>query len=86
VHLAGSSLTSHVVADLLDIANPRRLGGQPERFRFPFITTEAVWPSAADEIVLANDNNFPAGGGRDGAVRDATEFIRLQLARPLCGG
>jgi glycerophosphoryl diester phosphodiesterase len=85
VHLAGSSLTSHVVADLLDIANPRRLGGHPEPFRFPFITTEAVWPSAADEIVLANDNNFPAGGGRDGAVRDATEFIRLQLARPLCG-
>jgi hypothetical protein len=44
-----------------------------------------VWPLAADEIVLANDNNFPAGGGREGAARDATEFIRLKLARPLCG-
>ena len=86
VHLAGSSLTSHVVADLLDIANPRRIAGHPERFTFPFITTEAVWPAAADEIVLANDNNFPAGGGRDGALRDATELIRLRLARPLCTG
>ena len=84
VHLAGSALTSLVVVDLLDIANPRRIAGHPERFRFPFITTEAVWPTALDEIVLANDNNFPAGGGRDGAVRDATEFIRLRLARPLC--
>ena len=85
VHLAGSALTSHVVADLLVIAKPRRIAGLPERFRFPFITTEAVWPTAVDEIVLANDNNFPAGGGRDGAVRDATELIRLHLPRPLCG-
>jgi hypothetical protein len=85
IHLAGSALTSHVVADLLDIANPKRIGGHPERFRFPFITTEAVWATAVDEIVLANDNNFPAGGGREGAVRDATEFIRLRLPRPLCG-
>lgn len=85
VHVAGTSLTSQVVADLLDIANSRRIAGHPERFTFPFVTTEAVWPTAVDEIVLANDNNFPAGGGRDGAVRDATEFVRLQLARPLCG-
>jgi glycerophosphoryl diester phosphodiesterase len=84
VHLAGNALTSHVVADLLDIANPQRIAGHPERFTFPFVTTEAVWATAPDEIVLANDNNFPAGGGRDGAARDATEFIRVKLARPLC--
>ena len=35
-------------------------------------------------LLLANDNNYPAGGGREGAVRDATEFIRLQLNSPLC--
>jgi glycerophosphoryl diester phosphodiesterase len=56
----------------------------PERFTFPFGTTEAVWATAPDETVLANDNNLPAGGGRPGAERDATEFIRLRLARPLC--
>ncbi|HUE87664.1 MAG TPA: esterase-like activity of phytase family protein [Vicinamibacterales bacterium] len=86
IQLAGGALTSLVVADLLDIANPQRIAGHPERFTFPFITTEAVWPTARDEIVLANDNNFPAGGGRPGAVHDATEFIRLQLSRPLCAG
>lgn len=84
VHLAGRALTSHEVADLLDLANPRRLGGHPERFTFPFITTEAVWALTREVLVLANDNNFPAGGGRPGALRDATEFIRLTLARPLC--
>jgi hypothetical protein len=84
VQLAGSALVSSVVADLLDIANPQRLGGHGERFTFPFITTEAIWPTGRDEVVLANDNNFPAGGGRPGAVRDATEFIRLRLGRPLC--
>jgi glycerophosphoryl diester phosphodiesterase len=84
VHLAGNSVVSQVVVDLLDIANPQRLGGHAERFTFPFITTEAIWPTARDEVILANDNNFPAGGGRPGAVRDATEFIRLQLGRPLC--
>ena len=84
VHLAGSALVSSVVADLLDIANPQHLGGHPERFAFPFITTEAVWPVSRTELVLANDNNFPAGNGRPGADRDATEFIRITLARPLC--
>jgi glycerophosphoryl diester phosphodiesterase len=84
VHVAGTSLSSHRVADLLDISNPQRFGGQSEPFTFPYITTEAVWPTGRDEVVLANDNNFPAGGGRPGAVRDATEFIRLRLGRPLC--
>lgn len=84
VHLAGNSVVSRVVVNLLDIANPQRLGGHAEKFTFPFITTEAVWPITREELVLANDNNYPAGGGREGAVRDATEFIRVRLGSPLC--
>lgn len=84
LHLAGNSVVSRLVIDLLDIANPQRIGGFPERFTFPYITTEAVWPISREEVVLANDNNYPAGGGRDGAVRDVTEFVRLRLAAPLC--
>ena len=84
LHIAGNAVVSRVVADLLDIDNPQRLGGYAQRFTFPFITTEAVWPITREEIVLANDNNYPAGGGRAGAERDATEFIRLRLASPLC--
>jgi hypothetical protein len=33
------------VLDLLSIANPSRLGEFSARFTFPFITTEALWPS-----------------------------------------
>ena len=85
VHLAGNSVSAHVVVDLLNIANPKRIGSHPSRFAFPFITTEALWPTARDALVLANDNNFPAGGGREGYQRDPTEFIALALAAPLCG-
>jgi glycerophosphoryl diester phosphodiesterase len=84
VYLAGNAAVSAVVADLLDIANPQRLGGHPARFTFPFITTEAVWPLSTTELVLANDNNFPAGEGRPGSARDATEFIRIRLGRAVC--
>lgn len=84
VHLAGNAVVASVIADLLDVANPENIGGQPSRFTFPFITTEAVWPVSRGELVLANDNNFPAGGGRDGYDRDPTEFIRLRLSSPLC--
>ncbi len=86
IHLAGNSVVSHLVADLLDIANPRQLGGHSVRFTFPFLTTEAVWATERGELVLVNDNNYPAGGGRPGALRDHTEFIRLRLSSPLCGG
>lgn len=79
----GSLVAKHEVADLLYIADPARLGGDQPRFRFPFWTTEAVWAEAADTLVLANDNNYPATGGRTEGVRDGTEFIRLRLARPL---
>jgi glycerophosphoryl diester phosphodiesterase len=84
IQLAGNAVVTHVVADLLAIDNPRRIGGHPALFTFPFITTEALWPTARDELVLANDNNYPAGGGRPGATRDQTEFIRLKLGTPLC--
>jgi glycerophosphoryl diester phosphodiesterase len=84
VHLAGNSVTSRLVVDLLDIDNPRRIGGHSELFVFPFITTESVWATDRQTLVLANDNNYPAGGGRPGAERDATEFIRLRVATPLC--
>ena len=72
-----------LVADLLDVANPNRLGGFPATFRFPYITTESVWPTDRQTLVLVNDNNYPATGGR-GTMRDVSEFIRLKLSQPLC--
>lgn len=77
------SVEKRLVADLLDIANPARLGDFPARFRFPYITTESVWPTDAHTLALVNDNNFPATGGR-GAMQDVTEFIRLTLKEGIC--
>jgi glycerophosphoryl diester phosphodiesterase len=85
LRLAGNAAVRTVVVDLLDILNPELLGRHPLRFTFPYITTEAVWPLDRSTLIVANDNNFPGGGGRPSAARDVTEFIRLRLPRPLCG-
>ncbi len=80
----GTEAEAVLVADLLDIADPRALSGLGPHFTFPFITPEAVWPEDARTLVLVNDNNFPGGGGRGPAgSKDASEFIRLALPRPL---
>lgn len=71
------------VANLMNIADPGRLGGTQAVFTFPFLTTEALWPESDRTLVLVNDNNFPATGGRVKDQRDGTEFIRLRLNRPL---
>lgn len=78
----GHDAEKALVLDLLRIADPDRLGGAPV-FRFPFVTTEAVWVQGERTLVLANDNNYPATGGRTDGVRDGTEFIRVDLVRPL---
>jgi hypothetical protein len=64
--------------DLLDIADPDRIAGAGERFRFPYITTEALWPVWPD-VIIVNDNNYPATGGRHPDRRDPTEFIRVRF-------
>jgi glycerophosphoryl diester phosphodiesterase len=73
-----------LVVDLLSIADPHRVGGQAaDVFTFPYITTEAVWVEDERTLVLVNDNNYPATGGRVAGERDGTEFIRLRLSAPL---
>jgi glycerophosphoryl diester phosphodiesterase len=86
VVVAGETAVRTLVVDLLEILNPEGLGGYPLHFTFPYITTEAVWPLDRSTLVIVNDNNFPNGGGRPSEARDATEFIRLHLNRPLCVG
>lgn len=34
-------------------------------------------------LLLVNDNNYPATGGRGAGVKDPNEFIWIRLARPL---
>jgi len=78
----GGQVEKRLVLDLLHIDDPDRLasGGL---FRFPFVTPEAVWALDSQTLVLVNDNNFPATGGRREGERDLTEFIRVRLASAL---
>ncbi len=72
-----------LVADLLDLANPRRLGGFDTTFRFPFQTIEDLSLLDDRTLVVLNDNNFPFSSGRTAGQADNNEFITIRLAAPL---
>lgn len=76
-------LDKTLVADLLDIANPRRLGGFGETFTFPFTTIEDVVILDDRTIEVLNDNNFPSSSGRNPGRPDDNEFITLRLSDGL---
>jgi len=82
---ANGIFAKELVADLLNIADPNRLAPSTQNgvFRFPFFTIENLIVLDANTILVANDNNFPATGGRGADVRDPNEFIWLRLATPL---
>jgi glycerophosphoryl diester phosphodiesterase len=82
----GKPLVKKLVIDLLAIGNARGLvenlpAGAP--FRFPYLTTESIQVLDRKHVVIVNDNNYPATGGRGLGVKDATEWIWLELASPL---
>jgi glycerophosphoryl diester phosphodiesterase len=83
--LPGKPLQKKLVIDLLAIGNSRGLvlttPGAP--FRFPYLTTESIQVLDRKHVVVVNDNNYPATGGRGANVKDATEWIWLELANPL---
>jgi glycerophosphoryl diester phosphodiesterase len=84
--LPGKPLQKKLVVDLLSIGNARglaqvALAGGP--FRFPYLTVESIQVLDRKHIVIVNDNNFPATGGRGVNVPDATEWIWLELQNPL---
>ncbi|WP_260463399.1 esterase-like activity of phytase family protein [Streptomyces sp. TRM72054] len=71
------------VADLLDIANPKGLGGFGETFRFPFVTIEDVVLLDDRTLAVLNDNNFPFSSGRTPGQADNNEFITIRLTDRL---
>jgi len=71
------------VVDLLNINDPKDLNGDGStEFRFPFITIEDVLVVDQNTILVANDNNYPGGGGRSEAP-DPNEMLLLKLDQPL---
>lgn len=82
---ANGIFAKELVVDLLNIADPRGLAPSTQGgvFRFPYFTIEAVLVLDASTLLVANDNNYPATGGRGAEVKDANEFIWLRLPAPL---
>ncbi|MET8757169.1 esterase-like activity of phytase family protein [Lentzea sp. NPDC004782] len=76
-------LDKTLVADLLNLANPRRVGGQADPFRFPFVTIEDVTILDDRTIAVLNDNNFPSSSGRTPGKPDNNEFITIRLGENL---
>ena len=87
VHLdavdAQGGLLKREVVDLLNIADPDRLGGTDPVFRFPFQTIESQVPISDRELALINDNNFPFSAARRPGAPDANEFIIVRLPRAI---
>ena len=52
-------------------------------FRFPFVTIEDVLVLDANTIVVLNDNNYDAKGGRGADIKYPNEMLVLRLATPL---
>jgi hypothetical protein len=72
-----------LVADLLNIANPRHVGGFGDVFRFPFVTIEGIIIFDDRTIGILNDNNFPGSSGRTPGQPDNNEFIVIRLGAKL---
>ncbi len=76
-------LDKTMVADLLNLANPKHIGGQADPFKFPFVTIENVTILDDRTIAVLNDNNFPSSSGRTPGKPDNNEFITIRLADNL---
>ncbi|WP_106435791.1 esterase-like activity of phytase family protein [Streptomyces davaonensis] len=72
-----------LVADLMNLANPKKLGGFGETFTFPFQTIEDVTLLDDRTLAVLNDNNFPFSSGRTAGKADNNEFITIRLDERL---
>jgi hypothetical protein len=82
---SGGTVHKTEVVDLMQVADPDDLNGDGQRsFTFPYVTIESVLPLDSRTLLVANDNNFPYGGGR-GLNADVTEFLKVRLAKPIPG-
>jgi hypothetical protein len=67
------------LVDLMNLADPFDLNGDGSQiFTFPYVTIENVLVLDSRTLLVANDNNFPYGGGR-ALASDNTEFLRIRL-------
>jgi hypothetical protein len=85
---ASGILEKRLLVDLLNIDDPRDIGGElpriaPEKFDMPFDSIECVLGLGPKTLAVAIDTNFPGEDGRTPGVPDSTEFIELRFDRNL---
>eukprot|EP01061_Rhynchopus_euleeides_P015476 TRINITY_DN2641_c0_g2_i1.p2 TRINITY_DN2641_c0_g2~~TRINITY_DN2641_c0_g2_i1.p2 ORF type:complete len:451 (+),score=189.19 TRINITY_DN2641_c0_g2_i1:61-1413(+) len=85
----GRILNKRLVVDLLDVSDPRDIGGPLAgvdgelKFNLPLDSLECLVKLGPKEIGVAADTNFPFQDGRTTGTPDSTEFIRLALEKEL---
>lgn len=82
---ADGTIYKTLVADLMNIADPQGLSPNTAGgvLKFPYFTIENVLVLDKNTILVANDNNYPATGGRGKDVKDKEEFLWLRLPTEL---
>jgi hypothetical protein len=80
-------LVKELVVDLMNIADPKQLGGSATIngvFTFPMECVEAVRIVDKKTLMLVNDNNYPGGSAsRNPRKPDNNEFILIRLPAAL---
>jgi hypothetical protein len=80
---SGGAVNKTLLVDLMAVADPDDLNGDGSTvMTLPYVTIENVLVLDRRTLLVANDNNFPYGGGR-ALASDDTEFLRIQLPTPL---
>lgn len=80
---SGGTVSKTPLVDLMNVADPDDLNGDGSTvFTLPYVTIENVLVLDRRTLLVANDNNFPYGGGR-ALASDNTEFLRIRLPKPL---
>ena len=80
---SGGTVAKTELVDLMNIADPDDLNGDGSTvFTLPYVTIEDVVVLNNRTLLVANDNNFPYGGGRE-LASDNTEFLKIRLPQPL---
>jgi glycerophosphoryl diester phosphodiesterase len=71
------------VANLMAIEDPKDLNKDGKlTYSMPFVTIENILILSEDQVLVANDNNYPFSKGRPPAI-DNNEMVVLQLSTPL---
>jgi hypothetical protein len=68
------------IVDLLSIRDRRNVAGYGPTFALPYWTIESVHAVDERTLVIVNDNNYPATGGRSATDKDPTEWVWIRLA------